>query len=374
MVVSLSPQRTVLWDQIRYSGDPQDFVWVLPVPTPDVKIEIADAQFFDDLEFGTQVQVSAPPLAPPPSCPPPPWGSGGFTLDAGASASDAGVEVFSEEVVGPYETVVIGSADANALVTWLNDHDYNVPASTIPTIQYYTDLNSEFIVLRLAPDQGVSAMQPIRIEFPGYMATFPLKMVTVGAYGKLAMTLWVFAEQRYEPKNYGSIEIAETQLIWDFSNAQSNYRQLFRNAIDAAGGKAWVTQYAQPASSLWISSPELGEATATIPNAFVTRLETDLLVDHLDADLVLGPASGDWVSRFLQAQSSLNPPPPPTCPDWDGNGIPDDLDQKRGNRIYGCSLGDGATGVGALLVLAVIAMAGAWRRRRAHAGSVNADA
>ena len=31
MALSISTQQTVLWDQIRYSGDPAEFAWVLPV-------------------------------------------------------------------------------------------------------------------------------------------------------------------------------------------------------------------------------------------------------------------------------------------------------------------------------------------------------
>jgi hypothetical protein len=31
MALSISTTQTVLWDQIRYSGDPAEFAWVLPV-------------------------------------------------------------------------------------------------------------------------------------------------------------------------------------------------------------------------------------------------------------------------------------------------------------------------------------------------------
>ena len=107
MVVSLSPEKSILWDQIRYTGDPEDFVWVLPVPSPDAAVEIADDLFFAELESQTAPQVSAPPL-PPLDCPPPPdcgdCGGGqndGFAQDAGAGGD---VDVYREEVVGPYQT------------------------------------------------------------------------------------------------------------------------------------------------------------------------------------------------------------------------------------------------------------------------------
>jgi hypothetical protein len=61
MVVLLSPERSVLWDQIAYSGAPEDFVWVLPVPGPEVVVELADTSFFDELDGQTSpvVQTAA---------------------------------------------------------------------------------------------------------------------------------------------------------------------------------------------------------------------------------------------------------------------------------------------------------------------------
>ena len=179
MVVSLSPDKSILWDQIRYSGAPEDFVWVLPVPSPDVQIAVADDLFFFELESQTAPTIS-PPVLPPLDCPPPPDNDcafcGGGDPSGGAQDAGAGdVDIYQEEVVGPYQTVVIGSEDPDALIAWLNDNGYAVPESTRPTIRHYTNLSSLFVVLRLAPDQGVSAMQPIRIEYPGYMSTFPLR-------------------------------------------------------------------------------------------------------------------------------------------------------------------------------------------------------
>ena len=31
MVFSISPTQTILWDQIRYVGNPAEFAWVLPI-------------------------------------------------------------------------------------------------------------------------------------------------------------------------------------------------------------------------------------------------------------------------------------------------------------------------------------------------------
>ena len=370
MAISLSVERTILYDQIRYSGDPQDFVWVLPVPTADAGIELADPVFFDDLENGTAPRILPPPLPPPPDCPPPPGngGASGFA-DAGAASPDAnGVDVFREETVGPYEIVVIGSEDPDALYAWLVGHDYAVPESTLPVMSYYVDIGSKFIVLRLAPDEGVEAMQPVRVEYSGYMATFPLKMVTVGASGSIALTLWVIAEQRYAAHNYGTVTIEPSSLVWDFSAGRSNYAELFRNAIDSAGGKAWVAEYAQPMSNLWFEAwEEAAVAREGIEYPYLTRLRTDILLDHIGADLLLAPsADAGNVDNFLDATNAINEPPPSTCPDWDGDGAPDTWpdfwnDEARGAGCVGCTAGAGGGWSSGALMLVV---AGLLLRRR----------
>jgi hypothetical protein len=260
--------------------------------------------------------------------------------------------------------VVIGSEDPGALVAWLNAHDYKVPDETLPVIGHYIDAGSKFIVLRLAPEQGVSAMQPVRVEYPGYMATFPLKMVTVGAWGTLELTLWVIAEQRYAAMNYGSVTVDRTDLVYDFAQNRSNYSQLFRATIDAHGGKAWVTEYARPLSDLWFSDyTEVQFAAENIPYPYVTRMRTDQLLEHLSEDLLLGPSAdaGD-VDNVIQVQNAINPPPPPTCPDWNGDGRPDTWDDYNtpARGTFGCQAGAGA-GAG-LLLLAGLALLLARRR------------
>jgi len=368
MAIALSTGKTILWDQIRYSGDPADFVWVLPVPSAEATLGIADASFFEDLEYGTQPQIQGPGL-PPADCPPPPDGYGGAAADAGAGVSDAGVVVVREEVVGPYETVLITSEDAGALLAWLNGHGYNVPDATLPVIQHYTDQSSLFYVLRLAPEQGVEAMQPVRVEYPGYMATFPLRMVTAGAYGTLGLTLWVMAEQRYEARNYGTTVVDQNQLVWDFATGTSNYRDLFRQAVDSLGGKGWVAEFAQPLDYVYFEDPaEAERARQIVPYPFLTRLRTDLLVDHLYQDLELAPsADPGWLSNYIYVYQSINDPPPPACPDYDGDGNPDTWDdvKHRGHHLwFGCDAGGAAGAGGALGLLIAAAAIGVGRRRR----------
>ncbi len=382
MVISLSTGRTTLWDQIKYSGAPEDFVWVLPVPSGASVVELAEPAFFDELESQTAPVVLPPPI-PRPDCPPPPpcdFCAGG-AQDAGASAPDAApVTVFQEETVGPYEMVVVGSESASALQDWLVAHSYQVPEATVPTIQHYVDRGSVFVVLRLSPGEGVNRMQPVRVRYPGYMATFPLKMVTVGAAGTLELTLWVISEQRYQTRApYTAMSIADDELFWDWDTNSSNYGALFDQKVDEPGGRGWVTEFALPLAYLgFSSSTETDVAVVDIKNPYLTRLRTRMLVDHLGDDLELEPAAAVgnvYNQRQVPDANGLNVPVI-TCPDWDNDGEPDtwpawwDAHGAPDVDANGCaaagSSGATASGiaVGSLIGCVAVVLLAARRRRR----------
>src|SRR5207244_9692478 len=69
MVLSVSSKQTTLWDQIRYTGAPSSFAWVLPVSDSKVATFGLSAQLvFGALDSLTGTKVQQPPL----NCPPPP--------------------------------------------------------------------------------------------------------------------------------------------------------------------------------------------------------------------------------------------------------------------------------------------------------------
>jgi len=305
MVISLSPERTVLWDQIRYGGDPEDFVWVLPVPSSRVTIELAESASFDEMESGTAPRVRPEPVSGGGGG----VGCGGSAADSAGGPPDDGVIVYDESVVGPYETVTIGSEDPEALYTWLTTRDYQITDETAATMDEYIDQGSIFVVLRLAPEQGTDAMQPVRITYPGYMATFPLKMVTVGARSTLGLSLWVISEQRYEAYNYENVQVDEGDLVYDWNDASSNYDDAFNLALDRAGGRAWVTEYAGGVPWLPTGQAEMDVVRQDIPYPFVTRLRTDMRVEYLTEDLILVPAmDSSPVDSSLTAGTELGRP------------------------------------------------------------------
>jgi Uncharacterized protein conserved in bacteria (DUF2330) len=253
MAFALSPTQTILWDQVKYAGNPSEFVWVLPVH-PGTRIELSHDAWLAALDATTQPLIKQPPVS---------YAGGGYGDDmatgcgcSGASAesgslggfdgvADAApppVTVVSQDVVGPYETVTLRSTDPKALESWLLGHGYEIPASVQPIIDAYTSEGFDFIALRLRPGQGVRAMQPVRVVTPGADPSLPLRMVAAGVGQNVGLTLYVLGEGRYEAQNFPNAVLDETKLVWDYAQSRSNYQDLVTGLMAQAGGRTWVTE------------------------------------------------------------------------------------------------------------------------------------
>jgi hypothetical protein len=262
MAFALSPAQTVLWDQIRYTGNPSEFAWVLPVKA-GARIELSQDAWMASLDASTQTVIQGPI----PSCggPPPYEGSGGGgcmgstssasgfaaaeSLDAAASADDAGtVQVVSESVVGPYDAVTVRSSQGQALGDWLRANGYEVPLTIQPTIDAFTSEGFDFIALKLRPGFGVQAMQPVRVVTAGADPSLPLRMVAAGVGPNVGIELFILSEGRYHLQNFPDATIDFTKLEWDPHNNISNYETLATAAMKASGGTAWLTESSGPAA------------------------------------------------------------------------------------------------------------------------------
>jgi hypothetical protein len=256
MAFSVSTQQTVLWDQIKYTGSPSDFAWVLPVKQGAV-VELSHDEWFAALDAVTQPVITGPT----PNC----GGNGGGGLGCGSSAGNAAsgfngatgddsvggggqppVQVVNQSTIGPFDTVTLRSTDPNALVNWLDSHGYAIPDPIRPTIDAYVAGGFDFIALRLKPGAGVQAMQPVRVVTQGADPTLPLRMVAAGVGAKVGITLYVIGEGRYEAQNFPNAVFDDSKLLWDPQASASNYQPLSEQLMQQQNGRTWLTEYAQP--------------------------------------------------------------------------------------------------------------------------------
>ena len=249
MAFSISPKQTVLWDQIRYSGDPREFAWVLPVK-PGATIELANDELFQALDATTQPIVYPPQNTNTLGCALTGCGSSEDSASAESGGAN-GVQIISQSVVGPYEQVTLRSTDNNALVNWLRASSFAIPTSIEPTIAAYVNEQFDFIALKLRPECGERSMKPVRVVTPGAVPTLPLRMVAAGVGPRVGITLYVITEGKYQPQNFPHVEIPDDKLRWDRNTSKSNYETLSQDLMGQANGKTWIIEYAdQPQTPL----------------------------------------------------------------------------------------------------------------------------
>ena len=364
MILSVSPQQTTLYDQIRYAGNPSSFAWVLPI-AGEATIGLSSDTLFTAIDQITQTTVIAPPM----NCPAAPsfcnsFGGNAEDTAGGSGApraadAGAGVDVTKHEVVGPYETVQLHSTDPNALNDWLTSHGYVVPDDVKPIIAAYVTEHFDFLALKLVPGAGVSAMRPVRVSTPGAAPILPLRMVAAGTGAKVGITLWVLADGRYEPQNFPFFQVKDEELLWDWNASQSNYTSLRANEESASGFHAWevessttqsqsnirtyVTQQGQFGNGgpdagqdyLPIQTPDGGGIAETADDVRqddfkalfagigtsdgqvrITRVRTDLAHDALGQDLALQASADQAVlANLRKVTKEANEP---QCPVYDG--------------------------------------------------------
>jgi len=239
MLLSVSTLQSTLYDQLRYSGSPSNFAWVLPIHgTVDVGLS-ADV-LFDSVDALTTTRI----VPPEPNCPSPNCGKGFGASSPGAGAavsggSDTGVTITKQENVGPYATVQLHATDSSALEAWLAQNGYNIPADAVPVVAAYVNEGFDFLAMKLLPNQGIQAMRPVRVTTGGASLVLPLRMAGVGTGVSVGITIWVVSDGRYEPQNFPFYRIDDSDLVWDFSASASNYTTLRVQHESQLKGKGW---------------------------------------------------------------------------------------------------------------------------------------
>jgi hypothetical protein len=384
MVLSLTRDRTVLWDQFRYSGRPEDFSWILPIRNgPGVVVEEADNLFLATMDNLTAPLVTRP-LPPNSFCPSSGFGFGGADSTGARptlGAPNDGVTVINERVVGPYQVATLAATDPMALRTWLAANGYAVPPAVSPVIDHYVALSMDFVAVRLRPTAEVSQMKPLRIIMPGYAPTLPLRMIAAGVADKVGLNLIVLSDARIEAMNFPNAEVREADLRYDFdapSEPGADFLAAFNRLNRANGGRAWVTESAfalnrfsverqmQSCSDPSTGFPQACEADPRVSpldssvafdalgdTAYVTRIRADLASTALDRDLVLASSDrGNRVRNYTYGTIVNTPPDPCANP--------------RSN-FEGCSArgGDTTTAGAVCAALGLIAARAMRRRKRA---------
>lgn len=227
--------------QVQYVGAAEDFSWVVPVqgrPT----VGVATNEVFSRLEPVTQARVQLD-LRDDETCrglPVPLFSAPTAMLDGAPRSS--GVNVVEEGTVGPYDYRILEATDAAELSAWLAENRYVLPDRFSEVTTTYVKPGYTFVAIKLTQKAGAGDIAPVVLSYPTTMPCVPLILTSIAARENMPITAYLAGPGRAVPVNYKHVRINEARLDW--LGQGSNYNRLVTEAIDEAGGRAFVTDYA----------------------------------------------------------------------------------------------------------------------------------
>lgn len=297
--------------QITYQGEADDFAWVVPVPV-EPELFVSNDAFFTQLANATIPSYTLVSDS-----------SGGISLGcASPSASmdtamesgmdgSSGVNVVSEETVGPYETVTLQAADADVLVQWLQDQGYSLPDGLSTTLEPYIADQQYFVALKLSSGKNAGDLAPLGMRYPATAASIPIQLTAVAAIDDLPIEVFLLGPSRGVPDNYLHIQLNDAAIDW--YGGATNYREVVSRAADEAGGQAFATDFVGSPDDLFIRVWDSGMidtdslATATEPTAWLSGIVYSGLTGSAQLTALL--------LRFVPAPAGVSDTDFLSCPD-----------------------------------------------------------
>ncbi|KIG18051.1 hypothetical protein DB30_01938 [Enhygromyxa salina] len=243
--------------QIQYEGDPDRFAWLVPVSQVP-EILVGSQALFSNMLAGTVPTISVNSRFNG-DC-----GFGGVGLGCGVSfsedfingASDSGFGTFGSEeggdegpeildrgFAGAFEYVVLTGDSVDVIVDWLDAAGYAQDPDAPPILQEYLDDDFVFVAFKLRGGVGVDEIHPLAIRYPGVEPCIPIRLTRIAATENMAIRAFFLGSDRAAPQNWPHVELNLAKLDW-LGSVATNYLELVALAIDEAGGRAFVTEYA----------------------------------------------------------------------------------------------------------------------------------
>lgn len=280
--------------QIQAQGNDPNFAWVVPVDSIPHDIHEEPTSTFnliDSLTAPRYLFSNGFGFSPTSS------GSLGCgasadaarpTLAEGPSESSA-VHVWASGETSNFHYDIVSSVDPAALQVWLNNNSYRTPDEALPIITEYVGEHKFFIAFRLHAVPGVASflVSPIAFSYEGDTPCVPIRLTRIATAPTLPILTYVISTARAIPNNFVMTSVSDAEVARlgpSMFSGGTVYDGLVTSAINQAGGRAWITEYAGsiPDGVRESFSPQLQALLP--PEAYVTRMYTTLSADRMDRD------------------------------------------------------------------------------------------
>ncbi len=267
--------------QINYTGAPDTFAWVVPVPNPP-KVDVATMTMLRELDRLTQPVYVAPSLSnacaeamrrlPVPAAAQQPPGT-----------SAGGVTVFDQGSVGPFNYAVVGSDDPKAMIKWLQDNKYQITSAMEPFIDVYVKEKMVFLAMKLQPNKQVRDIQPVKMTYKSAKPMIPLRLTAVAATPNMVVLTWILSKSQAQPENYAVVNVPDDDIVFTAFGG-NNYNQLVQRRLGEQKGRAFITEYAGAANRFSVQDPALRALLSQY--AYLTRVYTRISPEDMTIDPV----------------------------------------------------------------------------------------
>ena len=257
--------RTVLSMQNNYTGPPQNFAMVVPVPVvlQEENVKTLPTEVFQRLD-----QLTAPRLVEYWEQDPcqqlkyeqerakamAPMATGAMQDDE--SDSDLGVTIEAQFDVGEYQVVILSASESTGLDTWLKKEGYKIPDGAEPFLRPYVEAGSKFFVAKVDVakvkfESGRATLSPLRFHYDSEDFSLPVRLGLMNAKDKQDLIVHILAMgQRYEVSNFKNVTIPTNLDVVDAARERFGefYAALFDRTLEKNPGSV-VTEYSWDASS-----------------------------------------------------------------------------------------------------------------------------
>ncbi len=226
--------------QIQYSGDAEEFAWLVPLPSLP-EMTLGTDELFTQLIATTQPKYIVNREFEECSL----LGEGS-AADGSPSSSPTGSDegpLVSRDTIGPYDYAILKADSKQPMLDWLSSERFFVPAGTEEVVDPYIRPGAYFLALKLRSGESSGDLQPVVLRYRSDLPMIPIVLTSVAADPDMGILVWMLGEHRAIPRNYYHTELNDAALDW--LNGAQNYVEVVTRAVDEANRHhSFVTEYA----------------------------------------------------------------------------------------------------------------------------------
>ena len=337
VVLARDGDRTVVTLSNDYEGDLKEFALVVPVAVVPKKdqVHVGEGSWIEHLDAFTKPRlVDYPDSDPCEQHLTARWSamksqSRAIGMAAGITLQQSEeVRVEARYTVGEYDIVILSATQSGALIDWLQQHQYRVPAKAEKIVGTYLRQGLKFFVAKVNLGEqsklATRKLRPLQIAYESPRFMLPIRLGMVNAKGPQELFVYALTPHgRVETTNYRVVKMptgAEVPMFVkeDFANVA---RAAFDRAVAKEGMRtvflehAWNASWCDPCAGPPLDNRELRQLGASWLDdngggqVFVTRLHARYDAASFPEDLVFQETANaeNFQVRYVQRTPFTGP-------------------------------------------------------------------